>query len=381
MKKNIGICTLFHKNYNYGGILQGYALLKSIETSGHEVSLISYDMNHSVNPIYPTLLSRCIQYSPKEILAKICEVFSSKLHRDTTGLLSSRIRMFDKFISDNIKHTKLVNDNNIKDLTNQYDAFVCGSDQVWNPNAVRRLFLLTIEMDNDVKRISYAASISRDKLSRHEKEIMIPAINDFDFVSVRENTAANILAQSGIKNVKVVIDPTMLLTKDDWNKICTPKMVDKPYVFVYSFSDCPFKDELVNHCKRKGMEVYFLPYAKQQYNGYDGKTTMLPIWDAGPAEFLSLIRYAEFVYTDSFHGSVFSMIFNRDFAVYERDGKGKTSKNSRIYDLLADFRLEKRMIHSDFDSILNVPIDYTTVNAIMDKKRRESMEWLQNAIK
>lgn len=380
MSKKVATCTLFHHNYNYGGILQAYALQNAIEKIGFESYVVDYNDKVCINPIYPTLLSRLSQYSVTEILSKVKEILLSKTHKGLNHKLKKRISLFDSFISKNIKTTETVDDCNFKSISDRFDAFVCGSDQVWNPNAVKKLYLLSLPINSKAIKISYAASISRNALSNNEMRIMLPAIAQFDAVSVREQTGAQILKKCGVANVKTVLDPTMLLSKYDWSIVTANRLIDNPYILVYSFSDCPFKEDLVVYYKTQGIEVYYIPFAKQEYNSFDGKTQMKPIFDVGPAEFLSLIKYADFVYTDSFHGSVFSILFERDFAVYERDGKGKTSKNSRMYDLLSSFRLSNRLIKTEFEEIASTPINYAEINAILEAMRKDSCQWLYNVL-
>lgn len=379
--KRVAICTLFYKNCNYGGILQCYALQKALFIMGHDVKVVAYNDKLSVNPIYPSLYSRCQQYSLKELFCKVLEILMTKINKSVLVKLNQRIELFKKFIDNNIQQTKVVGDENLTELSNCFDIFISGSDQVWNPNAIRKLYLQTFETRQGVKRVSYAASISRNSLSPLEQRIIIPAIRKFDSVSVREKTAKDILDKAGLnKSVDIVVDPTLLLPVEEWEKIACNRLINEPYVLMYSFSNCIFKKDLIEYYKQKNKKVYFIPYVKQSFNTFDKGCQMEPVWNVGPAEFLSLIKYADVIYTDSFHGAVFSIIFNREFVVYERDTHGQTSKNSRLYDLLDTFNLGNRLIQDEFMMLERKTIDYENVNSILNILRSKSNDWLKNAL-
>ena len=291
--------------------------------------------------------------------------------------------MFDKFCNDNIPHTKKYTDLDISELNGEFDYFVSGSDQVWNPNCALGVFLQDFVKDNK-KKISYAASISRNNLSEYEQSIMIPLIKEFKSISVRELTGKKLLENCGIKNVSNVIDPTMLLTVEKWDKVIKKTKESKPYVFCYFFSDSKdYRESISDFCNKKGLKLLFIPYAKQKYSTSDSKGKGIPVNEVGPSEFLGLIKNAEYIFTDSFHGLVFSIIFNKKFIVFERDkNNNSTSKNSRIYDLLRLFSLEKRLVNNkiDFTEIIDSYINYKEVEDILNNEREKSLEFLKAAL-
>lgn len=379
--KKIAICTLFHHNYNYGGILQAYALSHVIKCLGNDVKIVDYDDKVNTNPVYPTICSRLSQYTMTEIIKKISSIVVSKANGSVKSKLQARISLFNEFIEQYFEKTSLVGDADVENLARNFDVFVCGSDQVWNPNSLTKLYLLDFNLPTRVKRVSYAASISRNALSDREKSIMVPAINKFDHVSVREITAENILKKLGVKNISTVLDPTLLLSSQDWDNVSCARIIQEPYVLVYSFSECKFSSQLIKVYQKRGIGVYFIPFAKQEYNKFDSKRNgMKPLFDIGPSEFLSLFKYAEAIYTDSFHGTVFSIIYQKNVVVYERDGNGHTSKNSRLHDLLSTFGMNECMKYETDCDILPSIVDYDVVYGTINKLRRASLEWLQQAI-
>jgi hypothetical protein len=365
-------------------VLQSYASQRLLRDAGYEAEVLSY--NHWIMkcPVYPTLLSRLKQYSLGEILHKGLEVAGNKLDRSLKAKLKGRYALFDDFMNLRIAHSPEITDKDLEAVGQQYDAFVCGSDQVWNPNAVRRLFMLDFPLKKGARKVSIAASVSRNALSDGEAEYMIPLINRFDAVSVREKSARKMLLQRGVnKEVEVICDPTMMLESADWDKVAAPRLIQEPYMLMYAFSECSFSRELVAYYAQRGIACYFIPYAKFSANSFDGKMPMKPLFDVGPAEFISLIKHAECVVTDSFHGSVFSIIYNRPFAVFERDSNsGKTSKNSRIYDLLDTFRLQDRLVKDGrFEPTVEKACDFAAADEVMAETRKHSAAWLLNALK
>ena len=291
--------------------------------------------------------------------------------------------LFDKFEAEHIKVSRTYSISNINQLGMDYDAYVVGSDQVWNPNVANRFYVLDFPIKANALRISYAASIGRGYISRYEGKCMKPYLDEFDRISVREESAKLLLEKASVRlPITTVLDPTMLLSCDEWAEVCAERLIMQKYVLMYAFSDCKFKDDLYKNYKALGYEVVYIPYVKQRYNLFDGKTQMKAIWDVGPSEFLSLIRFADVVITDSFHGAVFSMIFNMDSAVFQRDNaKAKTSKNVRLTDLLHLFSLERRIITSMSDIRQDgTSIDYDKVNSALARSVKFSKDWLKSAL-
>lgn len=374
--KKIGITTIFTGNNNYGGVLQAYALQQSIRnmlSKDYEVEHINFEYNH--NPIYHNLLSRSRQYSLGQIIKKFKEICIERKTYQISDKLKKRLSLFDEFRNKFIRQSYIYGIDEHAQIGKDYDILITGSDQVWNPNVIRDVF--TFDFPTNAKKIAYAASISRNALTKREKEYMIPRISSFNHVGIREKTAQSILAEEGISS-QVVLDPTMLLTKNDWEKVSYQRIISEPYVFIYSFSNCSLKSEIEKNYKNKGIKVVYIPYVKMVYNEFDADYPFKKIWDVGPSEFLSLIKYADHVFTDSFHGTVFSILFNTPFTVFDRNSKaGKVNMNSRLVDLLKYFGLEDRFSEG---GLVYGNIDFERVNSKLEKFRRESKNWLYNSI-
>lgn len=378
----VGILTLFHGNNNWGGDLQGYALKAYIEDNfkNTNVDLIKY--RSGVNVIYKSKFEQMEQYGPSEVIKKISErIVKRKTPAD--GLLKKRNELFEQFQKCYLTNDHVYTDEELSELAKEYDCLICGSDQIWNPNVARPgYFLKGIE---GTRKVSYAASIARDRLSDKEASAMIPLIEKFDFISVREKTAKKILDGylKGKKSVYEVLDPALMRTREQWSEfIGTERYETEPYALMFFFSDSSaYRSRIEAYCHNHGLKLIGIPHAAT-YIKSDEAGNYEKAYDVGPVEFLRLFRDASYVFTDSFHGSAFSIIFQRQFCVFERDKNTKTSKNSRLYDLLAKFQVSDRLVRNaeDVDDVLRKEIDYLKVNAILEKERTTSVEFLKSAL-
>ena len=377
----VAVLTLFKGNYNYGGMLQAYALPYVINKMRKNACQIAH--TGGGNAMYFTKIQQCKQYSLSEIVQKLWQ----RHIESKTFLIESKLRqrklLFDRFESEHIKVSRNYSLSDIEQLGKDYDAFVVGSDQVWNPNVANRFFVLDFPIRDNAKRISYAASIGRGYISKYEGKCLKLFLDKFDSISVREESAKALLQKADVHvPITTVLDPTMLLSYDEWADICAERIIKQKYVLMYAFSECKFRQSLYDYYHALGYKVVYIPYVKQKYNNFDGKSCMHALWNVGPSEFLSLIRYADVVVTDSFHGAVFSIIFNKCFYVFQRDStKAKTSKNVRLTDLLHLFGLENRII-TGLSGIKarRDTIKYSYVNDELSRLAEVSKTWLKSAL-
>ena len=379
----IGILTLFHNNYNWGGVLQGYALKTYLESNFENVTVDILQYHSSRNVVYTSKFQQALQYSPSEILGKI----ASKLKKRNRGAridLKERKFLFDEFMNSYKSNPKIYNDGNLISAAVEYDCLICGSDQIWNPNVARPGYFLQM-VNDECRKISYAASIARDDLSKHEREIMLPLIEKFDYVSVREKTAKDFLNYyMGSETIKEVLDPALMLSHNEWEQLCDGvDNTEKRYALAFFFSESlEYREDIYTYCQQKGLQFKFIPFAKGEFIESDLMGPGEPMVNVGPKEFVQLFKNAEVVFTDSFHGSVFSIIFSKNFCVFERDKNNKVSKNSRLYDLLAKFELSDYLIKQNIGitKVLDKPIDYKRVNELLNKYRQESHMFLTEAL-
>ena len=380
--RDVAILTKFYKNYNYGGMLQGYALQRVISKLGYTADIVSYDVTKNANPVYPSIFVQAKQYGVKAAAVKAAEKAIGKGKFLIRDLLMNREARFTQFMIDTNAGTEVYTDDSMHLLKSRYKTFISGSDQVWNPNAVRSIYLQTFSAGRD-RKISYAASIGRDKLSEYEADTMIPSLSQFGSISVREKTAKSLLEQYIDSTITTVLDPTMLLTEAEWSEIATSNNISEKYAVVYFFSDSLRVRKISeDFCRKHGLQLVMIPYAKQEYNLTDQRGPGVRCDYVGPNEFVSLIRNADFVFTDSFHGAAFSLIHQIPFVVFERNKAGHVSMNSRLYDLLDTFDESKRLIDVNHISELDrlYEIDSDRIQRILKQKKEESLIFLKNAI-
>lgn len=352
----IGIIT-WHNYPNVGSALQAYALHTFINRNGGDATIINY------SPFgRPSLwLFRLIASFFDKLLPK---KLSSKLHY-----------RFISFEHKYFRETKLYKDNrDLKKNVEQFDIFVCGSDQIWAPNVFNDVYMLSFVPDNKIK-VSYAASIGLPEIP----EKLIPTykalLNRFDNISVRERQGADLLYSSLGINSTVVLDPTLLLKKEDWLKIGNNKKNRKPYVLCYFLGEQESHRKIVeSFAKSKNYDVICI----SRYS-IDIRINFITDTDVGPREFIDYVRFAEYVFTDSFHGLCFSVNFNKNFFVLKRFTEDSPiNQNSRIENILSLLGLENQLISETPQSVEN--IDYNLVNKRLEKLRDNSHQYLREAL-
>ena len=350
----LGIVTLYGLE-NQGNRLQNYALLKALERHGACVETIAC----------VTAIS-----NKKE---RIKDVFEKRNGHITLRCRLDRIRKrkFKEFTNRYLNTRLIINESGKipEKLSEDYDGFVCGSDQVWNPvfwrqNAdSKELYNYMLEFAPEVKRFAYAASIGVDVIPPLWRYLFSEKLKQFSFISVREESGGMIVKQLTGKNPSVVLDPTLLLSVDEWNEIRSDKAseVYGNYILLYFLGD---KDEEVREYIEHVSETYHLPiidFFNQKHKD---------AYCADPGEFIGLIANAKCVFTDSFHASVFSMLYQVPFAVYSRHHSKVKNMNSRIDTLLNTFRLQERK--SIFDDNVLFGCDYSNVSNLLKKSRADS---------
>ncbi|NRE73941.1 polysaccharide pyruvyl transferase family protein [Enterococcus faecium] len=281
---------------------------------------------------------------------------------------------FIKFTRKNIKETELLINKETKkedlnNIDNKFDAFIIGSDQVWNYTFPRFSEFDFVTYSNRPK-ISYAASFGVSNIEERLKDLYRYGLTGIDYISVREEAGNKIVKDLIGVNPSVVLDPTMLLTVNEW-RILTKNSelhIQQNYVVTYFLGDMTseYSSYIENYARKKNLKIIHLGNIKDK-----------KMWAIDPADFINLIDKAQAVFTDSFHACVFSIIFEKYFEVFERQSE-MLSMNSRIDTLLKDFKIENRWNHLENDN--KQEIDYSSVKKILNKRRKESLEFLDASL-
>lgn len=365
----VAIMTWF-SYHNFGSSLQVTALSKVINNLGYDASVINYIPHGKVvslngyNNIGNLYLNK-IKRKFKNINVK--EINDEK-----------RKSNFNEYLHKNIKLTyKCKTESELFELNDEFDTFVCGSDQIWAPSCFNPKYFLNFVKDTN-KKIAYAPSIGLSKIEdKYARSRMRECIKDFKHLSIREEQGKKLIKELCGKEAKVVLDPTLLLTSKEWDLIVNNSS-NGEYILCYFLGD---NADTWNHvkklCEKTGLKIKIIPvFYKDLKRGFE------TISGVGPAEFLSLIKGASFVCTDSFHGTVFSITYEKPFYTYERfSNKDGNSQNSRIYNILSITNLRDRLI-LDKTKLNNNPLvcGFNEARESLDIKRNESIEYLKNSL-
>lgn len=380
----IGIITLYHNSYNYGGILQAYALCRILQKNGVKSEQIPYE--HIINASFKDRIGRLFENGIFSAIKKIV-AYLKKNKNISVNLEEQNIRKnaFYKFSQILISHSNEVyNQYSISECIDKYDVFITGSDQVWNYVGYDSSYFLDFVDGTKKKKFSYAASFSMKELTNEQKKIVSNSLCDYTAISVREKDAVDLLDGLTDKPVTYVVDPTLLLSQDDWDEVCAERVVDEKYVFGYFLgSNIDVVRMAKEFAHKRELKFVMIPFASGKYNMNEDGLADIRIVDASPEKFLSLVKHAEYVFTDSFHAVVFSFIYQKQFFVFNRDKKG--TMNSRIFSITELFGLEKRFCDSREEESLGYvdrleDIDYTGSFEKFEELKAKSVEFLNGIV-
>lgn len=363
----IGLLTVPFNN-NYGGLLQAFALKKILEELGHEVWIINRKRNR------PSILRLYLSKFKKFILQDPSLIWNETKKIKTISQYTSIF--IEKYLT---PQTEVYYSNSALKKCPKFDFYIVGSDQVWRykfaPKNISNYFFDFLQ-NSHAPRISYAASFGTSNKEYDSKTIQKcqALLLKFKAISVREKSGIHILNKEfGVdkEKVKFVLDPTFLLPLSTYKQLIIPKK-DSPsnYLFSYILDKDQEKNKLIDYIKQeKKLDVISMTAQTHNLNAHD----IIP-----PVEsWLSNIYHAAFVVTDSFHGMVFSIIFNKPFIVYTNKQRGV----DRFTSLLELIGLEYRMIDSYNNSILQIistPIEWTRINSIIEHEKENSLTFLRN---
>lgn len=362
----IGLITIHYAN-SYGGVLQAFATQKALSKYG-EVSIIDYRTSHLESTLRPLRFGT----SPRDVL---------RIGKDILRLIPRYrlTRKFHQFFENQYNLTRPYRSlDELSSLEKNFDVFISGSDQIWNPEIIGGSheagspYLL--DFVTTKKKISYASSVGSYQFSSVEKQVLSQSLFAFDHISVRERDTANMLTSLLNRPVAHVVDPTLLLTKYDWvSQLNLEKLKDiNPYILVYTLKkDKILKEIVVDIAENLNTRVIAIdqdPFVNYKCDKH--------IRDASPKEFVSLFANAKFIITNSFHGTTFSLNLNLPFIVTPPP----TGMN-RIQNLLKATGTKNRFLNKKekLPTVLNEELDFSIINERLDRLRYQSQEYLDNA--
>lgn len=365
----IALVTIHNAN-NYGAIFQAYATQCVLSGYG-DVEIINYNNRH-VSRSFDLIR---LELSFHGVLGTVKDVFRYLPRRRV-------IRKFEKFVSSNIKQTDVYERCDLKQgSADLYDVYVAGSDQIWNPDCVSEnksiddIYFLEF-VQSGAKKISYASSIGSYKYSSSEETLIKKYLGTFSGVSVREADSKVYIQELLGRNVRHVLDPTLLLDKTDWLRVAGIDQVVEPnekYILLYSIPKSPLVNKMVEVVS-KSLKIRVVAIDQGLFSG---AKVDKQVRDAGPEEFLKLFARAEFVITDSFHGVCFALNFERSFVV-------TTVKKhaNRIESLLSLVGLQERLCENEEDlKKLEYQVDFSRSCQKLKIAREKSLEYLNRELR
>lgn len=385
--KKVGIVSCYFKD-NYGSMLQAYATKKILDnnnipnetiTIGGNKDFIKLKLKYYITQIFNFSF---IKTKFGMIKFKFDKIFNKELKKNV-AIRTNKYKEFRKEFNMSVPTTTY------EDLTKlakeNYSDVVVGSDQLWLPvNVVADYYTLNWVPDN-INKISYATSFGVSTVPKKYKELYEKFLKRINHLSVREDTGVKLVKELSKKKATLVCDPTILLTKSEWEEIATPKRIIKDkYILCYFLGKNIEHRKFAERLKKEtGYKIVSLNHADEYVKYSDVYADIIP-YDIGPKEWINLIKNAEYVCTDSFHGTVFSLLFNKIFFDFRRhSAKNKNSTNSRIDSLLKVAGVSKERILTgteDIKKVLKYKIDFKLVNKNLNKFRKESKEWLLKAL-
>lgn len=374
---------LAYRGVNYGMLLQAYALQRVIEKYDYETEIIEYTrVGYKHIRFTPWLLRYAIDEICKRVKLKNINIELDKTHLKN---IEDRKKISNVFIQNKLTNRKKCKGIiELETLGKSYDGVLIGSDQIWPPDSVFGNFTTLRFVPDETNKISYATSLGVNSYPYYCRSSAAQFWKRINHLSVREEQGKQII--QGICNipVEVVVDPTYLLTKEEWNSyIPQENIINEKYILCYFLGNNENHKKIAReYANERGLKLVSI-LSTESVSDIDLTYADLIVTGKGPDSFINLIRNAEYVMTDSFHGVAFSVINNRQFYVFYRTKQGsKGSRNSRIDNILGTWHLESRLVLDSYsiDEIDKSDINYEEVNMLISEKRAQSLKFLEMAL-
>lgn len=355
--KKIGILT-FHKENNFGAVLQAYALQRALNDLGYKNEFINYRSDYMSKLFLKEKLKKKGYFL----------FFLSCISKFILNLKQKKFNSFRK----KLKISKNYNLKTIKETNNKYSCFIVGSDQIWNLNITNLdpTFFLNF-VKNKKKRINYAASFGTTNISKKFYGNYRKLLNNFFYFNLREKSGQHFINKLIKKKSNHVLDPVFLINRKEWLKLIKKKESNEKYILVIQGS---LSNKLLKHAqelkKIKKIKIVYIPFPF----GLDINNFNI-LLNISPEDWLSYILNAEIILTDSFHATAFSIIFNKNFYV------ALTTNSTRITDLLKLFNIKNRILSSSLKNNYNFKFNWKNINSDISRNSKKSIFYLEQNIK
>lgn len=359
----IAILTWTHTS-NFGTALQAYALQAYLKKLGHEVVLIDYN-------------GECRKINYRQLIQRKIRNCKFRIKRILSGYSDSeRTDNIKKFLHQNIQFTKPITTvHAFIQLNDDYDCFICGSDQIWNPMGCDEQYFLKFA-NNDKLKVAYAPSFGVSHISPYENDYYGELLSGFNLLTVREEAGASIIESITGFRPQIVVDPVFLIPSSEWSKYASSDCGNN-YVYTFLLS------KNVNHLNaaKSYAKKNHLPLRYVVLDAFSTKDSLSTEVNS-VSDFLGYIENASVVFTDSFHVAAFSLIFNKQVYIFRRfSDKNEKSQNSRVETLTRLFKIESHLLKNGVDDFLSCDdIDYNIVNKLMIAEINKSKALLREVL-
>lgn len=384
--KPIGLVTCYF-HHNYGSMLQAYATEMIMQQMGLPFQTIACraPINYMQENKILYIIKKLLIADWKMRLGKMKIERAKKENPMFAKNWKIRNKAFDQF-AETFFHVSpyCKNREELTKMAENYSAFLVGSDQLWRTDSVEHGYYTLEWVPDHIRKIAYSTSIGVKEIPWFQVEKNKRFMNRFDYIALREQSACDLVYKLTGRKVPVVLDPTLLFTGDQWLEIQQQEpLTNGKYIFCYLLGDNPSQREFIKNVKEKtGYKIVALQQLDDYIPSDEGFADEAPY--VGPREFLNYIRNAEYVFTDSFHCSVFSILYKKNFFTFNRFAEGaKQSTNTRIDNLLHITGLEDRRMTKDktVEDVISYKGSFDGVDARLNAYRKSSMDYLNNALK
>ena len=373
---------------NSGSFLQSFATQQKIKSLGYDTEIINIEGVKDIigKERKKYFLSRCLNINElKSYVVTLKGIVRKKFDRKYASQIKTRDEVFSKFYDDYFKFSPVEYGwDNVGKMCNKYKAVVVGSDQLWRPVNIAGDFYTLNFVPDDVLKISYSTSFGVSKLPKKIEEKAKAFLRRIELLSVREVSGQKMVKDLIGREIPVVCDPTMLLSAEEWESyINKERIIDEPYILCYFLGS---NEEYLKFAKRLKENKKIKLVGLVHCAGYNTKVNVYmdeTPFNVGPLEFINLIKYAEYVLTDSFHCCVFSILFEKSFFAFKRFSDGdEMSTNDRLTTLFNWTGIKNRLLNGneEINEKLFSNINYAEVKERLNIKRAESIKYLEDAL-
>lgn len=384
MSNRIGLAIVTY-TINYGTYLQAFATQYAIRKLGYNTEIINIDsvIKDVSKARKKYFLKQLLNFAEvKSYFGIVGSIVQKKINPAYKTYYGQREAAFAKFHDDYFCIGPVCNSwKGLSEHCKEFDSVIVGSDQLWRPANIAGNFYTLNFVPDEINTIAYATSFGLKEIRHNQREAARAFLSRINYLSCREESGAKIIKELTERDAKVVCDPTILVSKNDWeNMIPKERIIKEDYILVYFVGNNKEHRKYVRELSRKtSKKIIGVLHGAGYVKGDEKNVDEYPA-SVGPFDFLNLIKFADCVCTDSFHGCVFSILFEKEFLAFKRfSDTDKMSTNTRVTNLLARFGLANRLV-TDYTRLNYETIDYRIVKGLLEIFRQESEQYLLDAL-